>query len=1248
MEKVDTEKGGDGKPYSAKRVAYFSPVFNAVSNVLTLARAGQLRQEDLLFLPRTDDIDILTSELQLNFQREVARAEAEKKAAMPGDKKPPKPPSLAMAIWPLIKNLWAAAFCCKAVAVSFIFVGPLILTESIELIADLSVCSAIEAGNGTLIQTSDPPYVSQACRDSNNIHMGYVYAGLMFLAKCIETVCESWHAHLMMRCALRARAGMISEIYRKCLWLSGMGGEDASTGKTQNLVANDAQFFLQFAPLANNLIFAPITLIVAFTWLATLIGPSFLAGLAVMILTVPLQGKMIGKYFTAQMKRLKLTDERVKLTNEMVQGMRVIKMYAWESTIKDKIQQVRAKELVEIRAQRILSAGLSIFMTTTPLLVSVVTMSVYAGSGNELRAATVLPALSLLAIMRLPLAFLPMILMQIVNLQVSLNRVKRFLLNEELPAHVKARSIAAGKSAAHVPPNGALGPDTAVLPTPSFVAACGPSLTTADDPAGVRIRGSFRWPLVEVPAGKGKGKGKGKGGGKGGGRGGGGSGGDAPAKKRSIFGGRGGRKLESSKPKMDVAAVSSSADEPKKDEPSLPSPPPSPPDEKKDAGEEADKPIGSGDGGKPGGRKARRSKELDIKKPPPPPTLHELDLTFPHSRLSMIAGAVGSGKSSLLCALLGEMNPVKPKEGSAGEDAKEGDKGAADRGEADGAEVKLDGQAGYFSQTAVILNDTLRGNILFGAPMDEERYQQTLHACALLPDLKILPGGDMTQIGEKGINLSGGQKARVSLARACYARASTLLLDDPLSAVDAHVGKHIFRHVLGPQGLLGSTTRVLVTHQTQFLPLADKVVILSDGRVAAQGTYEEVREAAKDTPAGSFLAELSDSSSDLQSLLGSDEAVGLPKARSELMVGEATKNASGSRLVMDEEKASGSVSWAIHFEYLRAAGGAGFGMVLLLGCCWERAVMVSTDYWLTLWINPYGTKLVEVDRPQGEYEFWIPIYFGFVALAGVSVYGRSLFMGVMMGLRAARVMYQQLTGAVISSPIVFFETTPSGRIINRFTSDTEQMDFQLLMMISQWINCVSSVVGALVLICIVNPWFLAALPGIAIIYSATYISAAPAMRELQRLEALSKSPIYTQFAETLVSTAAPRTRDLTGSEPPGIVSARTRHPPSYHPHAHMRMPASHARDPYGAEWPLDHPSVWCDRALLQPVALPGQVEHVLPLQPGPGVAVGLCTSRCLLRAHHRCDRAPSHHHHPRGRLDAYVPRRVRPEYGVCA
>merc|ERR1719506_3068890 len=419
----------------------------------------------------------------------------------------------------------------------------------------------------------------------------------------------------------------------------------------------------------------------------------------------------------------------------------------------------------------------------------------------------------------------------------------------------------------------------------------------------------------------------------------------------------------------------------------------------------------------------------------------------------MIAGAVGSGKSSLLSALLGELRSVG------------------------GAKAGVSGRVGYVAQTAFVLNETLRENILFGRPMDEDRYEAVLSACALLPDLKVLPGGDMTQIGEKGINLSGGQKARIALARAVYARARTLILDDPLSAVDAHVGRHIFREVLGPHGLLAGATRILVTHQTQFLALADKVVLLEQGGVLAQGGFAELQASEIDLSA---IASLGDgtkyTAEDLAALLGThdenaDGAKPLPDApvsplkpvrSTEVKQGDKTKDNAGATLVKDEERATGSVSLAAHAAYVRAMGGGLSLFLLIFAVASDKFVAVATDYWLALWIDPSSSKLGEVVPGQKAFEFWIPIYVAGVLVTGVLVYLRSAFFNISMGLRAARVLYSRLCASVLAAPMLFFETTPSGRILNRFTSDTEQVDFQLLMTLSQWTNCMSNVIGALV------------------------------------------------------------------------------------------------------------------------------------------------------------------------------------------
>lgn len=178
-------------------------------------------------------------------------------------------------------------------------------------------------------------------------------------------------------------------------------------------------------------------------------------------------------------------------------------------------------------------------------------------------------------------------------------------------------------------------------------------------------------------------------------------------------------------------------------------------------------------------------------------------------------GSVGSGKSSLVSAFLGEMEKTSGR-------------------------VNTYGSIAYVAQQAWIQNATLKDNILFGKPFDKRNYERIIEACALKPDFEMLPAGDQTEIGEKGINLSGGQKQRVSLARAVYADSDIYFLDDPLSAVDSHVGKHIFEKVIGPQGLLKNKTRVLVTHGITYLPQVDGIVVLKNGEVSEMGTYKEL------------------------------------------------------------------------------------------------------------------------------------------------------------------------------------------------------------------------------------------------------------------------------------------------------------------------------------------------------------------------------------------------------------------------
>lgn len=196
-------------------------------------------------------------------------------------------------------------------------------------------------------------------------------------------------------------------------------------------------------------------------------------------------------------------------------------------------------------------------------------------------------------------------------------------------------------------------------------------------------------------------------------------------------------------------------------------------------------------------------------------TLKNINMHVKKNTLCAIVGTVGSGKSSVVQAYLGEMEKIS-------------------------GTVNTVGSIAYVPQQAWIQNSTLRDNILFGKPYDRKRYNRVIDACALRPDIEMLSAGDQTEIGEKGINLSGGQKQRISMARAVYSDADLYFLDDPLSAVDSHVGKHIFEQVIGPKGLLAKKTRVLVTHGITFLPQTDNIYVMKLGEISENGTYQEL------------------------------------------------------------------------------------------------------------------------------------------------------------------------------------------------------------------------------------------------------------------------------------------------------------------------------------------------------------------------------------------------------------------------
>ena len=368
-------------------------------------------------------------------------------------------------------------------------------------------------------------------------------------------------------------------------------------------------------------------------------------------------------------------------------------------------------------------------------------------------------------------------------------------------------------------------------------------------------------------------------------------------------------------------------------------------------------------------------------------------------------------------------------------------------------------------------NATLKNNILFGKPYDENRYQEIIDACALRPDLDILPGGDETEIGEKGINLSGGQKQRVSLARAVYSQSDLLLLDDPLSAVDAHVGKHIFQNVIGPEGILKKETRVLVTHGIGYLPQVDDIIVLKDGKVTEQGTYQELLQ--KKGAFAEFLVEymteqeddlgedlkqqlqevvsdkdLSRALSRINSVEGKDKERSLSVSNSEKTNSkkpEKEEEKAGTKLIVTEKAETGRVSYSVYWWYMKNLGWP--GLLIIFMTLLYQGSQIATSIWLTIWtdeilgaqfelvnITVEGGNVTEDLQPTK----WLPIYIGvYGAFGGMQAIAVVILTIVLAftTLRASKIMHNQMLFQVLRSPMSFFDTTPLGTKIHCTLND---------------------------------------------------------------------------------------------------------------------------------------------------------------------------------------------------------------------
>ncbi|CAM8925218.1 unnamed protein product [Rhodiola kirilowii] len=466
--------------------------------------------------------------------------------------------------------------------------------------------------------------------------------------------------------------------------------------------------------------------------------------------------------------------------------------------------------------------------------------------------------------------------------------------------------------------------------------------------------------------------------------------------------------------------------------------------------------------------------------------LKNINLDIKKGELASIVGTVGSGKSSLLGAILGEMHKISGK-------------------------VRVCGSTAYVGQTSWIQNGTIEENILFGLSMNRERYNQVTRVCCLEKDFEMMDYGDQTEIGERGINISGGQKQRIQLARAVYQECDIYLLDDVFSAVDAHTGSEIFKDCV--RGILKDKTVILVTHQVDFLHNVDHILVMRDGMIMQSGKYKEVMASGVDFKALVTAHETSMELVEMGTKTMTEKPLGSPKLpqSSAEVNGESHSlkqvKSEGSKLIKEEEKETGSISTNVYKMYCTEAyGWWGAAAVLILSLVWQGSLMTG-DYWLA-----YETaeKRVATFNPS----LFIRVYALIAAISFVLVFMRAFFV-TRVGLKTADIYFSQILHSILHAPMSFFDTTPSGRILSRASTDQTNVDifvpFFMGIMIAMYITLLSIVIIAcqyawptvflLIPLGFLNFW-----------YRGYYLSSS---REITRLDSITKAPVIHHFSETV-------------------------------------------------------------------------------------------------------------------------------------
>ncbi|XP_044042032.1 ATP-binding cassette sub-family C member 9 isoform X2 [Siniperca chuatsi] len=868
-----------------------------------------------------------------------------------------------------------------------------------------------------------------------------VLAVLLFLALVLQRTFLQASYYVTIETGINLRGALLAMIYNKILRLStsNMSMGEMTLGQINNLVAIETNQLMWFLFLCPNLWAMPVQIVMGVILLYYLLGWSALVGASVIVLLAPVQYLIATKLADTQKSSLEHSTDRLKKTTEILKGIKLLKLYAWENIFCDSVEETRGKELTSLKTFAFYTS-MSIFMNAAIPIAAVLATFVMHHFINKTgpSPSEAFAALALFHILVTPLFLLSTVVRFAVKALVSVQKLSEFLQSDEIGDDSWRNgdmpvSFEAGKK--HVGVTKAINRkqpmryqmDNYEQPTRRQMRP-----TETEDVAVKVSNGFFTW----------------------------------------------GSNLS---------------------------------------------------------------------------TLSDINIRIPTGQLTMIVGQVGCGKSSLLLAMLGEMQTIDGRVYWSKlpdcEMAHEGNISWSETEETDeDIRSKNRYSVAYATQKSWLLNATVEENITFGSHFNKQRYKTVIDACSLQPDIDLLPFGDQTEIGERGINLSGGQRQRICVARALYQNTNIVFLDDPFSALDIHLSDHLMQ-----EGILkflqdDKRTVVLVTHKLQYLIHADWIIAMKDGSVLREGTLKDIQ--THDVELYDHWKTLMNrQDQELEKDIQQDSQTTLErKTLRRAFYSREAKNQIDDEDEEEEEEEEdddnmstttnrrSKIPWKVCWCYMSSGG---FFMVFLMvsSKLLKHSVIVAIDYWLAIWTSSKsnqsagagtdgsnGTSLADragsnttlptPGSPEAENDdYYLPVFI-ILCAAGITLCLITSLTVEFLGLSAATNLHHNLLNKIIHAPIRFFDITPLGQILNRFSADTNIIDQHIPPTLESLTRSTLLCLSAIGVISSITPAFLIALIPLAVAFYFIQKYFRVASKDLQDLDDSTQLPLLCHFSET--------------------------------------------------------------------------------------------------------------------------------------